>query len=162
MIDKKKAIELRIKGYTYQEIADVFGVTKQRIHQRLTGYHSKGSKQYRDRRRTWQKEYQVEYRHSVIGREIITRSRHRADAIRKETVMRHYGDGKIACIECGFKDIRALSIDHIAGGGNAHRRAIGVNGANFYRWLIKNSYPKGYQTLCMNCQWIKRNNDNKL
>ena len=27
----------------------------------------------------------------------------------------HYGEGKIACVRCGFSDIRALSIDHING-----------------------------------------------
>ena len=70
-------------------------------------------------------------------------------------VLEHYGDGRATCIRCGFSDIRALSIDHIAGGGAEHRRAVGTGGT-FYRWLIKNNYPKGFQTLCMNCQLIKR------
>jgi hypothetical protein len=29
-------------------------------------------------------------------------------------------------------------------------------GLEFYRWLIKNNYPEGYQTLCMNDQFIKK------
>jgi len=61
---------------------------------------------------------------------------------------------------CGFADIRALSIDHIDGGGNKHRRFLGFGlfgaGQKFYSWLKKEGYPEGYQTLCMNCQWIKR------
>ena len=27
---------------------------------------------------------------------------------------------------------------------------------NLYNWLIKNNFPSGFQTLCMNCQFIKR------
>ena len=49
--------------------------------------------------------------------------------------------------------MRALSIDHLDGGGTAHRKIVG---RNIYYWLIKNAFPKGYQVLCMNCQWIKR------
>jgi len=29
-------------------------------------------------------------------------------------------------------------------------------GSRFYYWLRRQGYPEGYQTLCMNCQWIKR------
>jgi hypothetical protein len=29
-------------------------------------------------------------------------------------------------------------------------------GVAFYRHLKKIGYPNGYQTLCMNCQWVKR------
>ena len=70
----------------------------------------------------------------------------------------HYGNGKLACVKCGFDDIRALSIDHIDGGGGKHRRSLGTQGwsRSFYVWLRKQGYPEGYQTLCMNCQWIKQ------
>ena len=60
--------------------------------------------------------------------------------------------GKI-CVKCGFNDLRALSIDHINGGGDKDRREVDKQ---IYRWLRKNNYPEGYQTLCMNCQFIKR------
>ncbi len=71
---------------------------------------------------------------------------------RKIIVLTYYGNGKCACVLCGFEDVRALSIDHINGGGTEHRRQIHKN---MYRWLVDNNYPKGYQTLCMNCQFIK-------
>lgn len=65
-----------------------------------------------------------------------------------------------------YTDIRALSIDHINGGGGKHRRLLfGENkkgGRSFYRWLQDNKYPDGYQVLCMNCQWIKRNENKEL
>jgi len=72
----------------------------------------------------------------------------------KIDVLTHYGNGELACVKCGFDDIRALSIDHINGGGKKHRREIREN--NMYVWLCDHNYPEGFQTLCMNCQWIKR------
>jgi len=73
----------------------------------------------------------------------------------KIKVLTHYGKGKCACVFCGFDDIRALSIDHINGreGYNHHKR---IGGDSLYRWLLKNKLPEGFQTLCMNCQFIKR------
>lgn len=77
----------------------------------------------------------------------------------KTTVMMHYGsDGIAKCAKCGYNDIRALSIDHIDGKGCDHRKELGRgngSGKKFYKWLIKNNFPDGYQVLCMNCQFIK-------
>jgi hypothetical protein len=78
--------------------------------------------------------------------------RQRARQILKRGIIAHYSSGAMKCGVCGFDDIRALSIDHINGGGGKHLREIG----DFYSWLKKNSYPSGYQVLCMNCQWIKK------
>jgi hypothetical protein len=72
----------------------------------------------------------------------------------KIKVLTHYGNGKCACIKCGFDDIRALTIDHVNGGGSKHRRDNNIT--HFYTWLIKNNYPSGYVTLCINCNFIKR------
>ncbi len=75
----------------------------------------------------------------------------------KLEVLTHYGGGNCACVKCGFADVRALTIDHIDGGGHQHLKEIKHHqGANFYYWLRKQDYPKGYQTLCANCQFIKR------
>jgi len=71
----------------------------------------------------------------------------------KEEVLTHYGNGKLACVRCGFADIRALSIDHIAGGGKRHSREIKCR---ITVWLKSHNFPGGYQTLCMNCQFIKK------
>jgi len=53
-----------------------------------------------------------------------------------------------SCVCCGIKVLEFLGIDHIAGGGNQHRKSIS---GNFYAWLKKNNYPKGFQVLCYNC-----------
>ena len=72
----------------------------------------------------------------------------------KNDVFDHYGKN---CSVCGFADMRALSIDHVNGGGNVHRKQIRASGGgHFYKWLRRNNYPTGFQTLCMNCQFIKR------
>jgi hypothetical protein len=52
--------------------------------------------------------------------------------------------------------MRALSIDHINGGGTAHVRALGIHPSDFYQWLKDHGYPEGFQVLCMNCNWIKK------
>lgn len=67
----------------------------------------------------------------------------------KEAIIEHYG-GKCEC--CGETEKMFLSVDHINGGGNKHRREIGcVGGAEFYEWIVKQNYPKGFQILCFNC-----------
>jgi len=60
----------------------------------------------------------------------------------------------LCCQECGFDShLSALSIDHIDGNGANHRREL--NGKNIVYWLKDNSYPDGFQVLCMNCNFIK-------
>ena len=59
-----------------------------------------------------------------------------------------YG-GKCAC--CGETRKEFLTIDHVNGDGNKHKKELGVTGSGFYRWLKQNNYPKGFQVLCFNC-----------
>jgi ribosomal protein L36 len=72
----------------------------------------------------------------------------------KLEVLKHYSP-ELKCARCGFSDVRALSIDHVNGGGSNHIKEIG-GASKFYRWLKKNNYPPGFQVLCMNCQFIRR------
>jgi len=74
----------------------------------------------------------------------------------KEQILIHYGNNKLSCVICGEGRLDCLSIDHINDNGAEHRRELGIIGGAFYRWLRRNDYPPGYQTLCMNCQFIKR------
>jgi len=84
----------------------------------------------------------------------------KAAKILKLLVLSHYCNDKLpACQKCKFTNIKALSIDHINGDGAKHRKEIKTG--NFYQWLKKNDYPEGFQVLCMNCQWIKRADNNE-
>ncbi len=74
----------------------------------------------------------------------------------KVEVLTHYGNGKCACVKCGESRVACLSIDHIEGGGNKQRVGRLRASTAFYRWLKREGYPEGYQTLCMNDQFVKR------
>lgn len=65
------------------------------------------------------------------------------------------------CIECGFKDPRALQVDHINGNGAEERR---MSGGNLTRKIIRSvmGNENKYQLLCANCNWIKRFEKNEI
>lgn len=77
--------------------------------------------------------------------------------LRKMEVLMHYSDGTLECAICGENRTECLSIDHVGGGGNKHRKEIGSksSGVHFYKWLIDNDFPGGFRVLCMNCQFIE-------
>lgn len=78
---------------------------------------------------------------------------------KRTIVINYYSDGTMCCKCCGEKEIKFLSVDHINGGGNKHRKELKFSkdgsGGDIYRWLIKNNYPKGFQILCHNCNMAK-------
>jgi hypothetical protein len=69
---------------------------------------------------------------------------------RKSAVIHAYGD---KCNQCGEDDYYKLTIDHINGGGNTHRKTITTN---IYEYLYNNlvDYDR-YQVLCYNCNCSK-------
>jgi hypothetical protein len=71
-------------------------------------------------------------------------------------VLSHYGGNPPKCACCGETIINFLCIDHINGGGAKHYKKVG---GHMYYYLLKNSFPKGFQVLCCNCnqgkQWNK-------
>lgn len=80
----------------------------------------------------------------------------------KLKVLSHYSIKTVpVCAHCGFTDIRALSIDHINNDGAEDRRKTKGFGTRFYTRLRKNGYPIGLQVLCMNCQFIKKQENNE-
>ncbi len=44
-----------------------------------------------------------------------------------------------------------LTVDHIDGGGKAHRRDAALN--NMWRWLVTHNFPSGFRVLCFNCNY---------
>lgn len=72
----------------------------------------------------------------------------------KNEVFNYYG--KI-CICCGESHMSFLILDHINNDGAKHRREIRCpSGSPFYAWIIRKNFPKGFQTLCYNCNASKQ------
>jgi len=114
------------------------------------------NKKWRDKNRPYlrqkAKEYYLSHKEDSNKRVRTSRRRWRLECLT------HYGNGKLACVLCGFSDERALCIDHINNDGAEHRRRVlGKNSPDprIYLWLRINHYPEGYQTLCSNCNTIK-------
>lgn len=109
--------------------------------QELSGKHKTCAK-CRERCSSWSKEN----RERKNGYAVLARAK-----IKKE-IINHYGGEQCSCLGCEVTEIEFLSIDHIAGNGNEHRRSIKKSpGEHFYRWLKKNGFPAGYRVLCIHC-----------
>ena len=113
---------------------------------------------HKEQSRLWRKKYYAEHKERI-----------KAGAVRTGRVLRrkqrlavlfHYSNGAMACVQCGFSDIRALVLDHIHGGGTEHRRKLKA-GANVWLWLARHGFPPGYQILCANCSTIKAREENE-
>jgi len=71
----------------------------------------------------------------------------------KILVLSKYSRGKVPkCLDCGTKE--NLQIDHPNEDGKAERKKHG-SGYNFYRYLIKMKFPKGYKVRCGRCNVLK-------
>lgn len=66
----------------------------------------------------------------------------------KSKVYNYYGH---LCSCCGESEEMFLTIDHIDNDGGKQRKEKNLLGAKFYRWIIKNDYPKNLRIMCYNC-----------
>lgn len=66
----------------------------------------------------------------------------------RKLVIEHYG-GKCGC--CDVKNYEFLAIDHIDGGGNAHREKMQGKYRGIAEYLYHNKWPEGFRILCHNC-----------
>jgi len=88
------------------------------------------------------------------NRDRLRELQRRSDWNSKLETLKHYSiDGTPQCECCGERHIEFLTIDHIHGGGNQHRKNIGASGggAKLYRWIKKQGYPNMFRVLCLNC-----------
>jgi hypothetical protein len=112
--------------------------------------------EYRKKHAQYMKEYRKRNR-----KKVNLKQQENYDRVRVE-VLKHYGGDPPKCACCGEDNLVFLSIDHIKGNGSAHRRKIDpkkkMGGNGFVYWLKKNKFPKGYQILCYNCNFAKRQN----
>ena len=76
----------------------------------------------------------------------------------KEKVLVHYGYKCNCGCGCQVANSNHLTIDHINNDGHIHRKQLGTKirgGQAFYRWIVKNNFPKDLQILCWNCNCAK-------
>lgn len=62
------------------------------------------------------------------------------------------------CRKCGEQDLRVIQIDHVKGGGTAHRRVAG-SGPGLIASIIRMIRDNGrgqFQLLCANCNQRKK------
>jgi len=88
---------------------------------------------------------------------INERARIRYEKIRK-SVLSHYSNGIIKCACCNEDFLEFMTLEHNNGGGAKHRKSTGV-GEYYWKWFIKNNYPKAFSVLCWNCNWGTRMNN---
>lgn len=142
---------------------------QEEIKRKKREYYQKHKEEIRKKRREYHNTHKQEeaaqtraYRESHKNELKLYRSLyHQAyNPLLKLEAVTHYGNGKPVCVKCGYDDIRALSIDHVNGGGAQHRRKL--HNYNMYAWLKRNNYPDGFQTLCRNCQAIKQHENKEF
>lgn len=121
----------------------------------------------------WTQEYKAAWNKKWIqdNRQRYNASKYKYRESLKLEVLAYYGKGAIACNYCGFNNIDALCLDHIADNGADHRRELGISGrgnksgTNTYEALKGAGMPDGLQILCANCNMIKelqRKRDKRL
>ncbi len=110
----------------------------------LNRYHQKyrASKKYKE----WYQVWRLKNRKKILANGVARNASIRLAALS------HYG---LKCACCGEATLVFLAIDHVNGGGTRQRKETGRSSSGFYYWLRKNGYPKGFQTLCHNCNWAK-------
>jgi hypothetical protein len=94
------------------------------------------------------REYSKEYHKTDPDYNKKQRNRTR---MRRSAVIFQYGN---QCAQCGEDEYTKLTIDHINGGGSAHRKEMG--GGSIVDHLYNNKIDRdGYQVLCYNCNCSK-------
>lgn len=104
----------------------------------------------RTRWRAWYYRHQEQLQGQLRDKSKVYRTKLRREALEA------YGGEIPECVCCG-EDIPAfLALDHIDGGGAAHRREIGSRNSNtMFLWAKRNGYPPIFQVLCHNCNMAK-------
>ena len=82
--------------------------------------------------------------------ELVAAARKRSDGKLRDAILDAYGR---ECACCGEQHPDFLTLDHIEGGGNRHRKSIH---GKVYSQLRRLGFPPGYRILCWNCNWAYR------
>lgn len=94
------------------------------------------------------------------NRQLFLERKHEAESTRKwRTALESfkiYGDTKCYC--CNESNPAFLTLDHINGGGNVHRREIRERS---YIWAKQNGWPPVFRVACFNCNCAANRNDGR-
>jgi hypothetical protein len=71
----------------------------------------------------------------------------------RQQVFRAYAGDAPCCACCGQSAVEFLTLDHVNGGGRAHRRLTSNQGV--YHRLRRNGFPPGFRILCFNCNMAR-------
>lgn len=110
----------------------------------------------RGRRREYQHSYYLRNRERIRAKynanrdELLAKRREQGRKINRRLKLRVYEAYGNRCVCCGESNLGFLSIDHIKGGGRAHRQEVG-GGVQLWRLIIKAGFPEDFQLLCYNC-----------
>jgi hypothetical protein len=121
-------------------------VWRERNRERWLNYIRDWQRKNRNKIRTYSRKHYWRHREKEIIR-VMEGNKRRYRRQRLEVLI-HYG-AKCAC--CGEERIYFLGIDHINGGGTAHRKELWKKHQNIYTFLIKSKFPTEYRILCHNC-----------
>jgi hypothetical protein len=123
-------------------------------------YHRRITKEWKQKHPEETKEQKKRWREKHKNDIKETNKKYRQDLRNKCLI--HYGGNPPKCSCCGETIIGFLTIDHLYGGGNNHRKQLfgtKQGGWMFYLWLVKNNFPEGFQVLCYNCNCGKAHNN---
>lgn len=120
-------------------------MNREKTNKTYRNWYNNNKEIYRPRKAELMRKYRREHpeKHKAI--------QHKAHTKERETLFDMYGH---VCVSCGFSDKRALTLDHKLNNGSSERTELGMRGV--YRRAKAEYRPDEYQTLCMNCQFIKR------
>jgi hypothetical protein len=77
-----------------------------------------------------------------------------ANRLIRLAVLQAYSQREPTCACCGESTVAFLTLDHVNGGGRAHRSQYsGTLGV--YRELKRRGYPAGFEVLCFNCNFAR-------
>jgi hypothetical protein len=156
----------RINPFKTKEITIIIpykNIDRQREYDRLYAkkWRTEHREQYRKRMAEWRtrnpektrkysEKYYWAHREQEILKQIKGNAR-RHHKLRLEALIR-YGNNPPTCACCGETRLPFLTMDHMNGKGNQHRKEIKRYGS-IYEWLKHANYPEGFRVLCMNCNF---------
>lgn len=147
--------EISAEGYRRQFAAD-----PEKFRERGRRWRATNPEKARESTRQWEvanpeshreraRRYREAHREEINKKARVRRESERA------AVFAHYGE---QCACCGSTE--KLTIDHVNGGGEQHRRELfgtgRAAGSVMYGWLVRQHFPEGFQVLCLSCNASKK------